>query len=45
MAPLASLPKTGFEAVIHTRNADSYIAVRALSSSGSVLGTSVVVTR
>ncbi|MHB1858663.1 MAG: arylsulfotransferase family protein [Solirubrobacteraceae bacterium] len=45
LAPVASVPLSGFqtEIVLHTR--DSWIAVQALSASGEALGTSVTVRR
>jgi RIO-like serine/threonine protein kinase len=40
LAPLATVSRTGFETTLSTPVGVDYIAVRALASDGSVLGTS-----
>ncbi|HTZ63844.1 MAG TPA: arylsulfotransferase family protein [Solirubrobacteraceae bacterium] len=40
LAPLANAPRSGFETAIATPHSEPYLAVQALSASGSVLGTS-----
>ncbi|HEY3946131.1 MAG TPA: arylsulfotransferase family protein [Solirubrobacteraceae bacterium] len=45
LAPVTTIKKTGFETTIHAKTSDHYLAARALSDSGRVLGTSEVTTR
>jgi hypothetical protein len=45
LAPVAKVAKGGFETAIHASTSKRYLAVRALASSGRVLGTSRVTTR
>lgn len=45
LAPVTTVKKTGFETTIHAKTSDRYLAARALSGSGRVLGTSEVTTR
>ncbi len=40
LAPVASAPRTGFETAITTPGPERYVAVQALDSAGSVIGTS-----
>jgi hypothetical protein len=40
LAPLATVPSSGFETAIPVASADAYFAVQALSSGGQLLGTS-----
>jgi hypothetical protein len=45
LLPVAAAEKTGFETTIPAKTSERYLAVRALTSSGRVLGTSRVVAR
>jgi hypothetical protein len=45
LVPVSTAAKAGFETAIRAKSSQRYIAVRALSVSGRVLGTSKLVTR
>jgi hypothetical protein len=45
LVPVATVEKTGFETAIHAKASERYVAVRALASSGRVLGMSRVAAR
>ena len=43
LAPVASVPRVGFETTISVPGAPAYVAVQALDAVGNVLGTSHVI--